>query len=304
MTTTISGLYTYPLKSAKANSVHTIGVTETGLASDREFMLIHAEGPNKGVFISQRDKGCEKLALVETFPPVRGQYHFIPHDERPVLSVGTKDMSEYESSVRVWKDECPALDAGDRAAQWFSDYLGVSCRLVKKHPDHKRQTDLKFSSPGDHTAFADGFPVLITNTASLERLSECFATPAEGTDKISMDCFRPNIVISGLAPFEEDTISRLLIGGVELELVKPCSRCAITTIDQNTGEKHPLQEPLKSLRNMRRGSGGGLSGLFFGQNAIPRLNGRAAISLGQNVEILERGSPHPALENVGLKYGG
>ena len=108
-----------------------------------------------------------------------------------------------------------------------------------------------------------------------------------------MERFRPNIVLEGAEPFEEDVIHEIKIGDVVLEFVRPCSRCKITTINQTEGVS-TSDEPLRTLGRVRRGKGGGLEGVFFGQNAIPRKLG--VIKVGDNVEILSKRALHPALE--------
>ena len=112
-----------------------------------------------------------------------------------------------------------------------------------------------------------------------------------------MERFRPNIVLEGAEPFEEDVIHEIKIGDVVLEFVRPCSRCKITTINQTEGAS-TSDEPLRTLGRVRRGKGDGLEGVFFGQNAIPRKLG--VVKVGDNVEILSKRPLHPALKNGGI----
>ena len=135
---------------------------------------------------------------------------------------------------------------------------------------------------------------MVTNTASLGSLSEHFP---EGT-KIGMERFRPNIVLEGLEPWEEDTIAVAKIGDVILEFLIPCARCKVTTIDQFNGVSENNQ-PLETLVRTRRGKGDGLQGVFFGHNAVPRTTG--VISRGDTVEILFRKALHPSVANTTLK---
>ena len=135
---------------------------------------------------------------------------------------------------------------------------------------------------------------MVTNTASLEALNAEIAPE----HRVTMARFRPNIVISGLEAFEEDTILRLKIGTVELELTKPCSRCKITTLDQKTGTASPAGEPLATLARLRRGKGDGLQGVFFGENAVVRKAG--VIRRGDQIEILSRKPLHAAVASAKL----
>ena len=289
----VSSCHIYPLKSGSGVSVDKLELTQRGPKHDRLWMLVHDQGPNTGQFITQRDKSCEKLALVKAFPNGDGSTNFSrPSGETLVVSVS--DLSIYDGVVHVWGDECAAMDAGIAVADWFSDYLGQPCRLVKMPDDFIRPADPVYSRQGDRVSFADGFPLLVTNAASLEKLRKYFPP---NTD-IGMERFRPNIVLEGIEPFEEDVIHEIKIDDVVLEFVKPCARCKITTIDQAKGIS-PSSEPLRTLGQVRRGKGKGLQGGFFGQNAIPRELG--TIKVGNDVEILSRRPLHPALEIAVLK---
>ena len=289
----VSGCYIYPLKSGSGISVDELELTQRGPKNDRLWMLVQSQGPNTGKFITQRDKGCEKLALVKAFPNGVGDTKFSTPDGR-TLVVSVDDLSCYDSVVHIWGNECVAMDAGNAIAHWFSDYLDQPCRLVKIPDDFIRSTDPVYSRQGDQVSFADGFPLLVTNAASLEKLRKYFPP---NTD-IGMERFRPNIVLEGIEPFEEDIVHEIKIGDVVLEFVKPCARCKITTIDQAKGIS-PSSEPLRTLGQVRRGKGQGLQGGFFGQNAIPRELG--TIKVGHDVEILSKRPLHPALESAVLK---
>jgi len=126
----VSGCYIYPLKSGRGISVDKLELTQRGPKNDRLWMLVQNQGPNAGKFITQRDKGCEKLALVKAFPNGLGDTKFSTPDGR-TLVVSVDDLSCYDSVVHIWGDECVAMDAGNAIAHWFSDYLDQPCRLVK-----------------------------------------------------------------------------------------------------------------------------------------------------------------------------
>ncbi len=293
MGTKVSSCHIYPLKSGSGISVDKLELTQRGAKHDRLWMLIHDQGPNTGQFITQRDKNCEKLALVKAFPNDDGSTKFSrPSGETLVVSLS--DLSLYDGVVHIWGDECAAMDAGIAVAHWFSDYLEQPCRLVKMPDDFVRHVDPVYSLQGDQVSFADGFPLLVTNTASLGLLRKHFPT----NTRIGMERFRPNIVLEGVEPFEEDIIHEIKIGDVVLEFVKPCARCKITTIDQAEGCS-PSNEPLRTLGLVRHGKAGQLQGLYFGQNAISRKLG--TIKTGDDVEILSKKPLHPVLENVVLK---
>ncbi len=174
----------------------------------------------------------------------------------------------------IWRSKgVQAIDQGDTAAKWFSDWLGTSVRLVHMAAGYLRKLNEKYAiNNDDHTGFADGYPILLTSEESLEDLNMRLDTP------VPMNRFRPNIVVKGCEPFAEDTWGRIRIGKIEMAVVKPCARCVVTTIDKDTLQKS--KEPLKTLASYRTQEGGAM----FGQNVIPLNEGR--LRLGMNVEIL------------------
>jgi uncharacterized protein YcbX len=176
------------------------------------------------------------------------------------------------TDVQVWKDRCAGLDQGETASNWVSAVLSESVRLVRVVDNPKRLANPEYAGPTPSpVSFSDGFPILVCNRASLEELNARMPEP------VPMERFRPNIVLQGLAPFAEDRISSLQMGDVVLRLVKPCTRCVITSTDQRTGERST--NPLPVLRNFRFDRT--LLGVTFGENAIPS-NGVGA--------VLEQGS--------------
>jgi len=176
-------------------------------------------------------------------------------------------------AVEVWRHRGPALDQGDAAAALLSEHLEISCRLVRIPPDHARRVNPAFSPEEAHTAFSDGYPLLLVSEASLADLNARLETP------LPMNRFRPNLVVRGCAPFAEDGWKRIRIGGLELDVAKPCDRCLVTTTDQATGERDG-QEPLRTLATYRKRG----EGVLFGQNLVHR--GRGALALGASVEVL------------------
>jgi uncharacterized protein YcbX len=178
--------------------------------------------------------------------------------------------------VTIWDDRLPAFPAAADVDAWFSDYLNLPCRLIYQG-DTTRPTDSRWSRPGDTTSFADAYPLLVCATASLDDLNRRAGT------KLPMNRFRPNIVIADERPWSEDGWQRLKLGAVEIDLVKPCARCVVTTIDQSRGIKAG-REPLRTLAKFRFLQVPGISGAIFGQNAIPRVLG--PIAVGDPVEIL------------------
>jgi uncharacterized protein YcbX len=177
--------------------------------------------------------------------------------------------------VEVWRSRVPAFDAGDEAAGFFSEFLRRALRLVRFDARHARLSNRErtggLKAPN---LFSDGYPVLVATTASLVDLNRRLGAP------LPMNRFRPNVVLEGLEPWAEDSLRDLATAEVELRLVKPCTRCVITTTDQVRGERDGDQ-PLRAMRYFRYDPS--VCGLTFGQNAIVTRPGR--LSVGDAVRI-------------------
>jgi uncharacterized protein YcbX len=250
-------LNVHPLKSGAGIPLTEAVLTPRGLAHDREFMLVDPQGD----FLSQRKH--PRMALLRT-----------AYDGEVLTVNGFVHKAVADGEVRevtVHRKPCLGVDQGDEAAAYFSDFLGTECRLV-------RFTGHRATGRGNgELAFADGYPLLVVSQESLDDLNGRLDEP------VPMNRFRPNLVISGLGPFGEDRVKRLRIGETEIEIVKPCGRCVITTVDQQTGEKG--REPLATLAAYRSRHYDGRRQAMFGQNAIPRATGN--LKVGDSVEILD-----------------
>jgi uncharacterized protein YcbX len=246
----IRELNIYPLKSGRAVPVQEARLGETGFEWDRHWM---AASP-AGVFMSQRTQ--PRLALVESTLSAETLTLLAP--DQPPLLVPLKPQGPAQVA-RVWKDSITALDQGDAAATWLTEAVGTTARLLRISPVLDRHASREFAGDTPATvSFADGFPILVCNSASLAHLN------SRMSESIPMERFRPNIVIDGLDPFEEDHIAELDFGHVKLRLVKPCTRCVITSTDQRTGLLST--NPLPVLRTFRFDKA--LMGVTFGENAV------------------------------------
>jgi hypothetical protein len=261
----ISGIHTYPIKSCGGSELETATVGPRGLLNDRLLMLVTPEGE----FLTQRDH--PRMALIH--PQWRNAALEISAPGMPSHTLEPTDRGPRQR-VTIWRDTCEAVDQGQAAAEWFSAYLGITCRLVRLADDFARQVDQRYTPrPGDQTGFADGFPFLIISQASLDDLNRRLTTP------LPMNRFRPNLVVAGSAPFAEDTWKLIRVGEILFDVVKPCARCVITTTDQATAARG--KEPLHTLATYRTINGK----VMFGQNAIHRSGGQ--LRLGDLVEILD-----------------
>ena len=261
--TRVTGLFIYPVKSCRGIALDEAEVTATGFAHDREWLVVDRHG----VFMTQRD--WPALARVEV-SVVPGGIE-LAADGMVRLAVTPPEPDVPRQRVFIWQDECEATPAGRDAAQWFSELLGTTCRLVRMPPSTVRQVDQHFARAGDQVGFADGFPFLLLSGASLAELNRRLEKP------LPMDRFRPNIVVEGCEPHAEDGWSRIEIGGLGFRVVKPCARCVITTTDQATGERG--HEPLRTLATYRLIDGK----IQFGQNLIH--DGPGTVRVGQECVV-------------------
>jgi len=261
---TLRGLYQYPIKSCRGTSLTEAVVGVRGIVADRHWMVVDASGN----FLSQRE--LPRMALIA--PRLSGGAMEVSAPGMRPLMVPIGAGGE-RVEVAVWDDRCAARDEGDAAATWFTAFLGVACRLVRMPDDEIRRVDRTYASPDDQVGFADGFSFLLTSRASLDELNRRLPTP------LPMNRFRPNIVIDGVEPFEEDGWRHIRVDGITFNVAKPCARCAITTTDQNTAERS--KEPLRTLATFRNVPG---RGVMFGQNLIHDRPG--VLHVGAEVEIL------------------
>jgi uncharacterized protein YcbX len=264
---TVSNLIYYPIKACRGIEVDSSCVDRMGLELDRRLMVVTPEGE----FLTQRE--YPRLAWVT--PKLREGALELSAPNYESIQLGIQTLGT-PSFVNIWKSKgVHAIDQGEEAANWFSDWLGTDVRLVHIADGYRRLVDESYAvNDDDHTGFADGYPILLTSQEGLDDLNSHLESP------VPMNRFRPNIVVKGCEPFAEDTWNRIRIGNVELAVVKPCARCVVTTIDKETLEQS--KEPLKTLGKYRKHA----LGAIFGQNVIP-LNG-GSIRLGMTVEILSR----------------
>lgn len=251
MKANITDLHVYPVKSCRGMPLAAAELTPTGLLDDRHWMLVR---PN-GRFVTQRE--LPRMALIGTRLGSDGLTLTAPG--MPALNVPRVAAGE-SRAVTVWKFDGRGIDCGSEAAAWVSNYLETELSLVAFDVDTPRTCSPEWTQ-GLHsiTQFADGFPILVISRASLADLNSRLPKP------LPMERFRPNVVIDGLGAFDEDRIHELRVGGITLRMVKPCTRCSITTTDQQLGAVDGV-EPLRTLKEYRHDRE--LKGVLFGQNAI------------------------------------
>ena len=277
---TLSGLTLYPIKSCAGIALTQAEVTAFGLeyagVRDREWMVVDTEGN----LLTQRE--LPAMALI--VPRIAGDALELSAPGLPLLQLPIASSTLAHAAtldVRVWDDVVSAWDCGSEAAEWFSRATGTACRLVRFHSAARRLASSKWT--GEHevpTLFSDGFPMLVISEASLADLNQRLA--AQGRAALPMNRFRPNVVIAGIEAFEEDYAAAIRIGEACLKPVKPCARCPMPSIDQETGRFGP--DPLDILQTYRANPlvDGGIT---FGMNAILVEGEHSVLRVGQDAVV-------------------
>lgn len=245
----VSELLVYPIKSMSGIALKQSKIEERGLQYDRRWMLCNEQNE----FITQREN--KNLALFKLQFTKDGFAIKFKNENNFEIPFSINGDTE---TVKVWDDECEAIEYALGSA-WFSKMLNFTCKLFYMPNQSKRKVSEKYAHNNEITSFSDGFPILIIGQESLNFLNNKLPKP------IGMDRFRPNIVFSGGKPFDEDHFKDFSIGKNLLKGVKPCSRCVITTIDQNTTKTS--SEPLKTLATFRSKD----NNVLFGQNLIATI---------------------------------
>lgn len=264
----VSALYIYPVKSLPGVSLREAYCEERGLRHDRRFLLVDADGR----FITQREE--PKLALFSV--QLRsGQLRIRgPHTSR-VLAVPLDPPAEpadgaAKMEVTVWDDRIPAQRVSD--GDFFSEFFGKKTHLVHMPSSVRRRVSPKHAAVDDVVSFADAFPVLLLSDASMRDVS------GRVGEDIPVERYRPNVVLGGLAPFQEDEPASFQLGRARLRGVHPCSRCVIVDTDPRTGIVD--RKVLKVLAGYRRKDA---NKVYLGQNALVRACGR--IRVGMDVAV-------------------
>jgi uncharacterized protein YcbX len=246
----IASLHVYPVKSCRGTDLDVARVTRTGFEHDREWMITSPAGR----FLTQREE--PRLALIH--PRLTPDALELAGPDGSSIQVALAAGGE-PVEVVVWRDRCAAYDQGDAVADWLTWQLGKPLRLVRFDPRRPRQSgdSVRGDEPG-YAQFSDGYAMLVLSVASLADLNSRLPAP------LPMNRFRPNVVLDGVPAYGEDEIRQLVSGAVRLRLDKACTRCVITTTNQQTAVVEG-DEPLRTLRTYRWDKV--LRGVAFGQNA-------------------------------------
>ena len=271
----ITSLHIYPIKSCAGWTLETATLGHAGLESDsigdREWMIVSPAGD----FLTQREH--PRMALIrselQTANGLKSLVGAAPGMPSLEIPLGEFALRSADRAVKLWAHHCMAFDEGDEAAAWLSDFLHAQARLVRFDPAHTRLSNRQRTGDTDaKNRFSDGYPLLTISVASLDKLNERLMEA--GREPITMNRFRPNIVIDDVGPHDEDRVAELRGTGYTLGAVKPCPRCPIPSIDPATGERG--DDPLDILSQYR----GGPEGVLFGQNMITLTGFGARLTKG------------------------
>lgn len=257
----ISQVYVYPVKSLGGMSLQTARVEPRGLRHDRRWMLA---GPDGG-FLSQRT--LPRMALISVRADAESLVLQAPMQPMLRVSVTPPALPDWVN-VQVWNSACRALAVNPDADRWLSDFLQSPCRLAFMPDETQRLVPAEFRRAQGIVSFADAFPLLLLGEASLHDLNQRLPVP------VSINRFRPNIVVSGTPPYAEDAWRTVMLGETLFHVIKPCARCLLTTINPQTGRRDGL-EPLRTLAAYRRQG----DKVMFGQYLIPAASGTVSVGM-------------------------
>lgn len=280
----VTGLFVYPLKSCKGIPLQAANLTAEGLQYDRQWMVLLGDS---GRFQTQRD--IPLLSQIET--ALEGNQLMLSRAGHGSIGLPLTDnhaaSSQAHLQTKVWDEACDTVVASEEASRWLTQALDsrASLKVVRMAPGYQRpQSRASLLGEDTHIQFADAGPFLIIDEASLGRLNEVLA--GKGEQPVPMNRFRPNIVVRGALPFEEQGLGIVETPGYQLRLRMPCERCVIPTIDQDSSILHPHKEPFATLcelnprePNLRQPLFGAYATLASGEGCV--------ISVGDVLDVLK-----------------
>jgi uncharacterized protein YcbX len=273
----VKSLTIYPVKSMKGIALDQAKLTPLGLANDRRWMVVRENGR----FLTQRDNG--RLALIHTALNDTGLVLSLPG--MPDLAIGFDARAGAGLASDVWGDEVQGTDLGDEISAWLTEALrsAAPVRMIRMLEGFNRpQNHPDAFGAETTTVFADAAPYLVANHSSLAALNEELVR--RGLDAVPMNRFRPNIVIEGLAAFDEHRVTSLSHPEWRLDLRGPCERCVVTTIDQDSGERNPDRQPFRTLAEFNPMPDKSPPAPAFAQYATLADGADGTISVGDTLE--------------------
>jgi len=281
----------HPVKGAAALETPRARLTKEGIEGDRQFMVVHALPDENGVFnfVTQRDRrdksdkpqGLAVMSLIK--PQLIGDHLLLTWQGREPIEVPRNYDAGREMPVRIWDDVCSAVDQGDQLAEWLSDHLNLQTRLVKAAGSFHRDARQNYIENDNTIRFQDGYPVHWFYQESVDELSERAGEP------ISWRIFRPNLVASGSPAQTEHVFAAGEIANIPFLNPKPCDRCPVTNVDQETGEVKSGRALTHLAKYKRWRKITGEQVVIFGENMLPQ--GEGEIEVGDEIVLTERRNP-------------
>ncbi|KAF5472228.1 hypothetical protein F2P56_008966 [Juglans regia] len=296
MAARVSSIFIYPVKSCRGISLLRAPITATGFRWDRQWVVVNAKGractqrvePRLALVVVELPSD----AFIEGWEPTQSSYMVLKAPGMNVLKVSLSKPHETADGVSVWEWSGSALDEGDEASQWFSDFLGKPYRLVRFNTASETRPVEPEYAPGHKVLFSDMYPYLLLSQGSMDALNELLNNP------IPVNRFRPNILVNGCDPFAEDLWTEIRINNFTFQGVKLCSRCKVPTINQETGIAGPeVSETLKAFRSDKvlRPTQKQKGKVYFGQNLVWKDSQTVAEGKGKVIEV---GDPVYVLKKV------
>ena len=282
----IQSLHVHPLKSGAVRSLARAEVGPAGLRDDRTWMVVDGTGQ----MLTGRELSTLFHVVADTprtDPTVTAALRLRAPAVPGLPDLEVDEPSGGDVSVRMFtRPPMRAREAAGDAGAWIAEATGTpGLRLVWCDDPTRRSLDPRYTRPGDHTAFADGYPVTLATTESLSLLDDQVVGGAlergeEPPAPLTMARFRPNLVVTG-APtaYAEDGWSRVAVGEVELRVVHHVDRCVMTTVDPASLERGA--EPIRTLARHRRWDGK----VWFCRQLVPV--GSGVLSVGDELRVLD-----------------
>ncbi|RNA29199.1 mitochondrial amidoxime-reducing component 1 [Brachionus plicatilis] len=247
---TLSEIYLYPVKSLSGIKLEKALTTKYGLAHpenslvvDRKWMIVDSNGS----FRTQRQ--IPKMALIK--PSVEGDFLVFNAPQQNTLKIPIKNPNKNTINCRLWKCRIDGCAYGGEVSSWLSSFLevdGLDLIIFDEKSTPVKCQDLEESTEtreNDVVIYQDFSPFMLIGENSLDELNKRLE------NKVTMKRFRPNFISKNNSAFSEDDWEKFKIGESEFCRIKHCTRCLLTTVDQNKGERDKNQEPLKTLREFR-----------------------------------------------------
>lgn len=284
----IIGLRVYPIKSCRGFDVKSAHLLRTGLDLDRNWMFISAEtrefltirsNPNMTLIRTAFDSDTDTLNI------------FIQNNKiADIPAHPTTEWLRCNTELKkagIWGEQTDAWEYKSTLTQPFSEFLGADVRLLYKGPTPRVLRGCgapKLLGRTEATKFADMMPVLVVSMVSIRELNARLV--GIGEKEIGIERFRPNIIIRGSEPWNEDGWKALRLsdgeGALELDVVSRCLRCQVPNVDPETAYKHPRQ-PWDQLMKYRRIDPGFKFKPSFGMLCVPREEGLVELGMKFNV---------------------